>query len=284
MQLALILSVVAPALVAAALVLAGLRPWESPRAEGGRWALALAPGACALAAYMAVRGLPALPPSGSSDKLVWLTLLASIYGAAEPRLPSSARWAGRVLLAVGAPLYLVGGTDILLSAAVSAAILAAWAGYEAAAEKLRAPAAHASLAALGFGVATALGTSGSALLAQTGGGITVAATVGLAACAWLAPKLVSAPGVAAGYIVGFGSLGLAGLKFANLLPVAAGLIVVAGLVPWLFTLPRVRPAGLRLVLSAGGLAFALSTAAIASGILLQAPAETEESDDYDYGY
>lgn len=286
MQLALILSVVAPALAAAVLLLVGVQPWRREDARSGRWAIGLIPGAGALAAYVAVRSFPELPPVGSSDKLLWIGLLASAYGAVESLLPASvppgARWVGRAALCVATPAYVLSqGSAIGVPwiAGGSAVMLAAWAGHEHLADRLAGPPLPAALAALGFGVATATGTQGSALLAQTAGGVTVGAAAILVAALILRPKLQLSPGLTAGFVVLLGGVTLAGHHFAEVTLGSVLLLAVAALAPWIFLVPRLVVPGFRGALVAGGLALVLAGGAVGVGLMPGASA-TDTEDPY----
>lgn len=297
MQSALILSVLAPALVATFLVAVGHRLWKrSGPVEAGRWSLALAPVLAAFAAYIAVRSFPELPPSDVSEWALWMGLVAAVFGIADGllELPAGARWAARGLLS-GLVAYLVlgpmiantwsGGQAALWVIASTVAMVAGWTAIDRVGAHMTGPAVPATLLVLGTGVATVLGTSGSALLAQACGGVTVAFGV-MAVAGLMRPELRLGRSVAGPTTLLFGGFLLAGLHYADVGGFSAGLLVVAPFALLIGLLPSLPSRGVRAVFAPSGLAVVLCGAAIGLSVVASfAPAASEASSDgYDDGY
>jgi len=79
----IILGIVAPVLISAAVLMAAWRPWrERERARGG-WGPPVAVGLGVLAAFIGLFGLPPLPPVESWQWLFYLTLAAALLGVAD---------------------------------------------------------------------------------------------------------------------------------------------------------------------------------------------------------
>ncbi len=294
MQLALILSVVAPALVAAVLLAAGLALGPT---RAGAWALALIAPLGAVAAYVSVRGVPSFPPSDASVWPMWLALVVAVVGTAVvgDGAASRARWPWRLIVS-GLTAWLVcrpliaaswtAGVAVTVVGVATVVLAGIWAALEARSVQVTGPAMPLALGALGGGTAAVLGASGTALLAQTAAGAGVG--FGLATLLGLVrPELrvSSAVGplivIAGGFLLGgfcYAEVGLASLAM-----LAFGALIVAVL-PIASEGPRWRTAiiyGVVLAVLSGA---AIGTAVFPELDPTRAPEPAESESDDDYGY
>lgn len=298
MQTALILSVLAPLLVATALVAFGHRLWRKNGPVGsGRWSLALAPALAAFAAYWAVRGTPELPPSDASEWALWMGAVAALVGVVDGRrpLPSAPRLGLHALLAI-ATAYMIlrplvrfswGSGEALAWVGGGAIVLwGLWEAIERMAVDRPGSTVPAACLAWGFGVATVLGISGSALLAQAAGGVVVAFGV-MVIAGLLRPELRLDRSAVGPAVLIFGGLVLSGLHYAEVGGPSALFLVLA---PLTLALGRVLPVperGWKAALGQGVLALVVSGAAIGLAAAPDVVPETEDDStgyDDDYGY
>lgn len=296
MQTALLLSVLAPAVCGGLLVVAALTH------RGARPAfLAFIPALGALAAYVAVRGLPNLPPGDASVWSLWMAFGASAFVALQhlARLPEAVRVAGRAAL-VGATVWLVSGPMVqhtwtagftaLVLVATTATVTLGWTVFERRAETLRGPAVPLAVAGLAAASAGVLGLSGTALLAQAAAGAAAAAGVAmLFAARWIDLRFGPLIGPAAVLLSGLlvGGANYAEVGVASLVLSVLGFLAVS-------TLPL--PSGLRTrwgsAVALGAMVAVLNGAAIGASLVPKTSESTEagestdgSSDDgYDDGY
>ena len=298
MQLTLLLSVVAPAVVATLLVAIGHQLWRrpGPPVERGRWSLSLAPVAGSLAAFVAVKGrLPELPPTSASEWPLWMGALAAVYGllVGSTSVPTPARWAARVA-GSGATAYLVlapllgrpesAGAAWIVGGAV--ALVGIWSALESCAEVHAGVALPLALTVWATAVATTLGLTGSALLAQAAGGLVTALGVVMVA-SLLRPELRWARSGLGPVVLTLGGLVLAGVHWSDLPAASAALLGAGAALLALFRLPRLQLSGLGRTLAMTLLTAALGGAAVAvgvSGAAEEAPVEDGYDDGYDDGY
>jgi len=301
-QTALALSVLAPALAAALLLGAATAAGD----RTGRFVQGLLAPVAAFAAYVPVRGMPEFPPGDASVWALWMAWAAavvSVLGAASV----APAWVRRPVLAAiaGATGYLVAGPLLgrtgwgtaVLSIGGSVVAVAAldWALQRRAAS-LPGPAVPLALAGLSAGVATVLGTQGTALLAQSAGGVATGMGVFFLLAAWRRDTVADqAVGPAAVMLVG---LLLGGACYAEVGRLSLGVLFIGGLAVGLVPLSKSLRAPLAASLCLGLMAAVVSGAAIGIGLLpapeasSQDAAEDEsydgygdgEEDDYDDGY
>ncbi|MEQ9495805.1 MAG: hypothetical protein RIT81_03080 [Deltaproteobacteria bacterium] len=297
MLLALVLSVVAPAVVAVVLLAVGHRPWGEMK--DGRWSLALAIPACAFAAYFAVRGAPAFPPADASVWPLWIGVVAAALAVLEakvelPRVARGAAWLGLALVTA----YLVSrpriefawdtGDTVAWIAGSTLAIAVVWVALEVRAERVTGSAVPLAMTIWGAGVATVLGLSGTALLAQTAGGVAAALGVATARGVWR-QSLPVARAVVGPSVIVLGGLLLGGVHYADVGFTSVGLVVVGAVLVGLLSLPALSTAGLRTTATLGIVVLIASGAAVMTTVWPadDAPADsasTEANDDSDYGY
>jgi hypothetical protein len=293
MQTALLLSVLAPAALAAVAVTLGLRLWSrSAPLDAGLWSLTVAPVLGAFAAQVAVRGFPGLPPTDASDWALWTGAAATLYGlpGLAGRLQPRAAWTLRVALS-GLTAFLVlrpligrlDGWGVPWVIAGAAALVLGWWALEQADAALEGPAAPAALLVVGASVAAALGLSGSARLAQAAGGATAA--FGVLLLAGIArPRLRAAGAVAAPTAVLLGGLVLGGIHYGEL-GVAPGALLLGAALTVLFGRLGEQPArGLKGAAVQASLAAALGAAAVGLVLAPDAPAAEASGDGYDDAY
>ena len=287
MQTALLLSVLAPAVAAALLLVAG----EAMGGVAGRVVQGALPPVAAFAAYVPIRGLPEFPPGDASVWALWMAwpgAILSMLGAASV-VPALARRIGFGALA-GLTAYLVAGpllgrwsasTAALAIAGTAGGVLAVDWALERRGEALSGPAVPLALAGLSAGVATVLGTRGTALLAQTAGGVAAGFGVLFLLAAWRRSTLSV-------FVVGPATLMLAGLLLggacyaevgrSSLWALFIGSLAV-GLVPLSKSLRAPLPASFCL----GLMAAAVSGAAIGVGFL-PGPESAPEGGEGEAGY
>lgn len=244
MQIALFLTVLGPAVVAAGLLALS---WALGRGEGTRkiaaGATAFVAPAGALAACVPVRGFPELPPTDASLWPIWVGFVVAISAAIEGLRspPSAVQWASRagfslvVAVLVSEPLMRhswTATTSILVTVGTAAVATAAWAALARRAARAPGPALPFALAALTAGTAAVLGASGTALLAQCTGGVAVAWGVlmlastrgpGVGAGATVGPTVA----ILAGFLLGgaiYAEVSFASIAFVALAALGVGLI------------------------------------------------------------
>lgn len=245
----LILSVAVPTALAVVLIGLAHRVWNRHASlASARWSLALAPGLGALLAYTVVKSFPELPPSTASLWPVWMAVFAGVVASATgwmERVPVALSLMIRAALSLAVP-YLVlkpilsstleGSTGMLWVGGTGLAIFAVWTSIEVRAAKMSGPAVPVALTLLGTGVATVLGTSGTALLAQATGGATAAFGV-MAALSLLRRDLHVSRSVAGPAALLFGGLLLAGIHYSEVQLLPAALLGVAALALWAGSVP-----------------------------------------------
>ena len=102
----LLVGLVLPVVVCAAMLLGALRPWRPDTPIGGRqWAGAVALGSAFVPAFLAVDHWPALPPLEAWHWIAWLVPVAAVAGVADCLV----RWPTPLRLLGVAPLAAVCG-------------------------------------------------------------------------------------------------------------------------------------------------------------------------------
>jgi hypothetical protein len=229
----IVLSVVLPTVAAALLLALGHAVWSrSAPVARGRWSLALA-GTCGLwLAYVTVKSAPTFPPVDANEWALWLALVAALYGVLEAAapLPTAVRWVARVLVSAAVPWLILRplrehsftpSESNLWLASATGVIVVVWSALEAAVDRLQGHAAALALTVLVGATAAALGLSGTALLAQTTGGLAAALGVTVA-LGWLRPGLSLARSAVPAVAVSLGSVWVAGHHYASLPLVSIG--------------------------------------------------------------
>lgn len=283
---ALILSVVAPLIVATALVTLGHQLWRRDgSAKGGRWSRTIVPVLGAFLALWAVKSLPSLPPADASQWTLWGALVATAYALLEGAvpLPSPARWAARGILSALVSFHVVwpladhtwsAATTATWVLASAAAIVGMWTAVERQATDRTGPTVPLALMFVGIATAGTLAASGTALLAQEVGGAT--ATLGvLMVLGLLRPHASWASTLAGPVSVLWGGFLLAGMHYAEVPWMAAALVVLGGVTllwPAKSLVPQVA------------LAAAVSFAGLGVAAMAGAPQEAVEDGSDDYGY
>jgi len=202
----LLFVVVVPALVAALLVvLAGWAGRRAGLAGAGPAAIALALGAGAIAAQIAI-ARPAFPPIDVNDRVPWLVLAAVLLGLCESIHPSPAwaRWENRLLLAVLAVGVVLGPVlgadwptrrDLAVQGGLVLAVLVAWVNLETLAAARSTAVLGPSLLVVTAGTAFALLFSGYIVLGRICGGLTAALGAVWVLSWWLPDRSLSRGGV-----------------------------------------------------------------------------------------
>lgn len=309
MQTALLLTVLAPAAVGAALVALAVLATRGDRTSAGSSVLALLPPALipaagALAACVPVRGWPGLPPTDASLWPIWVGFLIAGFAALEAadRLPIAARWVGRVVVSAGVAALVAeplmnhqwsAGRSVVVVTGAAALTAGCWGALARPASAVRGAPGAAGLAALCATSAAALGASGTALLAQVVGGM--ATSVGLLFVAGLKWSGLSTRAVVGPVVALLGGFVLSGALYAEVQLVSVALLAAAplalGLVPW----PSAWTSGLRGAIAQGLTALVLGGAAVGVALAPAEPGSDDSSsddngegsseDDYDgYGY
>jgi hypothetical protein len=284
MQTALLLSVLAPAIVAAVLAVAAARL---------RWVLALVAPLGALAAYVPVRGVPALPPADASVWAIWIAFVAAAWVLAERLAPRALRIGARtgigalVTVLVSWPLVSRGwspGTTAMAVAAGAALIAGAWSLLDERATELAGPALPLGMAGLSAGAAVVLGASGTALLAQAAGGAAAAWGVLLLFAARRPDMDLRAP--IGPTLVLLGGLLAGGVNYAEVGATSVVLLALGAFAVALVRGPTSTRSRWHVAATVGLLVAVSSGAAIASSLAGgAAPADEAEADDDGYdGY
>jgi len=288
-------SAVVPALACAAVLIAGTRPWQRPRASHRAWlALALAVGYTA--GHVGIAGAPTWVPIGAAGWLVHVAVVAAvaavlqIVGDQRPwtvwAVRATAATAGAYLI-LRVPVHTQWSTGHAIAAVgvVTASTLVVSRAFESAAARASTLTMLAALGVATGGSAGILVLSGTALVATLVGAL--AAAIGAAfLIEWAAPGSVdtaAAAPVLAGLLVATWTIAL---LFADMPTPAAPLLIAAPAALWLaarFTRDRLRP---RFAAAACLLALLLPLAGAAgvSAAHYFAPADAAASDDSDYGY
>lgn len=200
-----------------------------------------------MAADTVVKSFPEIPPSSASLLPIWISVFLGLAGAATswmssvplvPALTVRAAISFTVPYLVLKPILssTLAESGTLWIAGSDLAIFAVWTWIEVRAAKMSGPAVPVALTLLGTGVATVLGTSGTALLAQATGGATAAFGV-MAALSLLRRDLHVATSVAGPADVLFGGLLVAGIHYSEVQLVPAALLGVAALALWVGSVP-----------------------------------------------
>jgi hypothetical protein len=263
--------VLLPVLVAAAVLLAGLRPWRRPGAEGrggwwGAWALA----AAFFAASWALRGRPHLPAREATEWIPWLAVPAA--AAALPlarRLPGWGTWLARGALSLALSVLLLlpllrhtwsAGAGTAWIAGLAAAVLLLWWALEGLAARLRDPSVPLVLLGVASGSGAVLMLSGSALLGQLAGAL--AAALGpLWLVSWWRKDAGLGRAAVPVVVVVLAGLWMAGRFYADLPAASAALLALAGPAAWTVLLPPVRRLALWARLAIGAAAVIVPLAA-----------------------
>ncbi len=296
MQTALLLSVLAPALGAALLLVLGPGRGEVRSAKSLVALTFIAP-LGAVAAYVPVRGFPGLPPSDASVWALWMGFVAAAEVIAERVLPPAGRWASRSIVALLTIFLivrpLVGSiwpamTSTLVLVGSMAVVVALWELLGRRAESMPGPAVPLAMAGLSAGTATVLGVSGTALLAQTAGGLAGAWGVVMLFALWRT-ELTSDSAVGPTVVV-LSGLVVGGFNYADLGWWSVVFMAAAAFAVALVRLPAGIASGWRAAIGLGVVVALFSGAAIAASVVPQLTPETSEgeaeSDGYDddYGY
>lgn len=299
MEVALLLTVVAPAVIAAGLVaaafgLAGPAASEARRATA--FPLAFLAPLGALAACIPVRGVPGLPPTDAGLWPIWVGAVGAAYAAT----PVSERWRGPLgwiaKVSVAASVFVLvalplmrhtwsTGASLGYPLVATIAMVGCWALLERRARRLSGPAVPLALATLAAGTATVLGTSGTALLAQCAGGVAVA--TGVLVLATLRGRDLPTDAVVGPTVVVLGGFLVGGMLYAEVSAISAALVIAAALTVGAMPLPAPVSTGWRAAASLGVLVALFSGAAVAPAVVPQlspVEAESESSSDDDDGY
>ncbi len=260
----ILVGLVLPVVVCAALLIAAWRPWRPDTPIDGRqWAGAVALGLAFVPAFLAVEHWPGVPPHVTWHWIAWLVPVAAVAGLADAliRWPTPLRLLGAAALAAVCGRALVG--DWVDHAwpwrAVTAAVIAVVAVLvNAAAERRPGATVPLSLCVAAAGASVVLIGSGSAKLAQLAGAL--AACLGVAvALAWWRPTVslsrggtavvaVLLPGlVLSGYFPSYSEFPPWVYVFAAVAPAftwPAALIRLEGLRAWQATAIRVAVASI----------------------------------------
>ena len=309
MQTTLILSVLAPAGIALVMLLLGHRVWRGSDFTGGRWSVAIAPPLGAIAAYTVVREFPGLPPSDAAVWPLWIALAVALIVTVEDGLNRS--WPVRTVIAllasaltawlVSRPLMDTWSTGQAAAwiGASAAALTLTWTALDVRAERVSGPGVPVAMAGLSGGAAALLGTSGTALLAQTAAGAGAAWGTVVLLGLWRT-DLVTRTAVGA-TVVMLGGLVLSGIHYAEVQLASAGLLVLAGVVLGLLPLPGFTsgrigsplPGGIVSAIVMGFVTLLGVGAAVGSTFIMgpetadtaseQAP-DSGDGEDDDYGY
>ena len=232
----ILVGVVLPVIVCAAVLIGAWRPWRPDAPIGGRqWAGAVALGLAFVPAFLAVERWPGVPPPVTWHWLAWLVPVAAIAGIADAlvRWPTPLRLLGAVTLAAVCGRALVG--EWVVHAwpwrAVTAAVIAAVAvSVNTAAERRPGALVPLSLCVAALGASVVLIGSGSAKLAQLAGALSACLGVAVVLAWWRPTVSLSRGGVAV---------------VAVLLP---GLVLsgyfssYSEIPPWVYVLAAVAPA------------------------------------------
>jgi hypothetical protein len=234
-----------PAVLAAALMVLGKRPWRRPAREAGGWSEPLALAAAFAAAYLWTRGLPPWPPREALDWLLGLGLLAGVLGALDAHLRPPA-W-----LRIGLALPLMGAVPTLVLwpilehewsawqavanlAGLGAMLFGLWSALDRIGRRASGPALPLGLWLAAGGGALSLALSGTATWALMGVSVSVALGI-----LWLLESFRSGAeagrAAAAPFTVLMGGLWIAGAFYAELPAASLGMLVLGslavGLVP-----------------------------------------------------
>lgn len=290
----LVFGVLVPAVIAGLVLLAswGARssaPGSAPSPARGRTSGALALGLATLAGYAYLFGPPVAPEEGrvlaARDWIPWVVALGvALYALAlVPRAGGAiALAAPPALLLLLAWLSLRSQLGRTLSAVELAAVVAgltlAWASIEALARRVRGASVPAVLWVVVSAASLAALQQHLASLAQLAGAL--AGGLGAAVVlAWWNPRLSLAGGGVAVALVVLAALLVNAVHYATLPPLAAELVLLALLTPWLAHLPWFDALGPKAkVLARAGLAALPAGAAVA--VAFGAAPEAPE----DYGY
>ena len=211
--------------------------------------------------YGVVGALPSFPPPGSTQMLFFLAAGAGMVGWFEGRGTARTQLgllAPRVVVSALVPLLLLrnllrhwearAAFDTVGLAAL--ALLVAWSGTDALAERRKGPSLAACLWLAATGASLSLMISGFALGAQFAG--VVASMLGAVfVAAWIRPELSLARGLDTVVMLLLGALCVTGVHLAELPSLAGLLLVLAPLAAWLVELgplaglPPRRAAALR---------------------------------------
>jgi hypothetical protein len=276
----LLFVVVVPAVVAALLVVMfGWAGRQAGVAGAGPAAIALALGAGAIAAQVAIAG-PAFPPIEVTDRIPWLVLAAVVLGLCESIHPSPAwaRWENRLLLGVlvvwavlAEPVLKADWStrrNLAVQGGLVLAIFAAWMNLEILAARKSTMVLGPSLLVVATGTDLALLFSGSVVLGRIGGGLTAALGAAWVVSWWRPDRSMSRGGVPV-LVVTVAALLIVGHVYSGLPLSAAVLLAAAPLLLWLAWVgPARRLASWQSSLLAAALV--LLPAGVAVGLAFQA--------------
>lgn len=208
----LLLGVVAPTLIALAIMLAAWRPW-SRDATRGWWGGAAGIALAYISAHIALNGPPQMRPAPVESWLVWIALGGMLVGFAESRVdaPWWARLAWRIFAAAGAAWLIArlrvlngqwsAGECAAWTAAFVAATVVFWSICDSLAERVDkqgggAGAALTLCCVTGAGAALIVLDGRTLIIGQFAGALSMA-LLGCAAVAWWNPSATVGRGGAA---------------------------------------------------------------------------------------
>ncbi len=186
----ILVGLVLPVVVCAALLIAAWRPWRPDTPIGGRqWAGAVALGLAFVPAFLAVERWPGLPPHVTWHWIAWLVPVAAVAGIADAlvRWPTLLRLLGAATLAAVCGRLLVGDwvDHAWAWRGVTAAIIAVVAvSVNAAAERRPGAAVPLSLCVAAAGASVVLLGSANAKLAQLAGALAACMGVAVVLALW----------------------------------------------------------------------------------------------------
>lgn len=232
-------SVVAPAVFAGAAVALAWRPWRrSFEPAPADWGGPAAMWAGYAAGVTGLVGWPPFPPREATQWLLYAALAAACWSFLRRFRPHgpAVEVAFRLVLGVGLAFSMLRplithrwgpGAGTLRALAAGALGAGVWSGVEEAGRRRPGPAVPIALLVAAGGLGGVLALSGSVLLGQLAG--VVAAALGVVTiAAWWRPSASLAGGAGVVVLI-HGGLTLAGLVYADVPPLAAGLALLAPL-------------------------------------------------------
>ena len=295
MQTTLVLSVVVPTLIAIVVLSVGYQVWRSQAVEGD-WSMAVAPPICALAAYAVVREFPSVPPADAGVWPVWLALITALATTFVRRGASPVIRLAITLVAALTTAWLVsapllahawsGGQAVLWIAGATVAVTVAALALDHRAATVPGAGVPVALAGLAGATAAMLGSSGTALLAQTAAGAAAALGVAAVVAVVRRPHL-SARAAVGPTVVLLGGFMLAGLHYAETNMTGVVLMLAAALAIGLAPLPGLAAGGIRAAITLGTATAVVTGAAVGGSMIFATNSAADKADtteDDDYGY
>jgi len=278
--------VLAPALVAALVLVLAWRPWLSgARAPDGRWSGAPAIGLAFLVGFAATIGPPRLPFAGGAlsgqEWLAWIALAAGVPLAVAARPGRAAVLRGLLTVALVEGVlramfvhHWSGAPAILWFAGLALALNLHFWSAEALARRAPGAAMPLSWIVVGTGLALTSGLTGSTALAQLAGAATAALGPALV-LAWWRPRFSLAGGAATMVVLVLFGIGLCARFYSSLPRLEASLLLCAPFLAWVAELPPLRSRRPRVRALARALAVLVPVAAAVTSAAL-----AYESDPY----